>query len=204
MIRTLFLLFFLTSGLIAQAQGLKVLITEKKSGKRVVLMAQNRTADTLNVFLMVNAEGYRRSASKPVIKNIPPNSSVPMITLIELKAEPRHYTYDLIVNSLEDAKDLVFERQENDIERIVSGKLVIFTAEACEACETLIDRLTENRITHRAFDIHEEEVIYRQFLSYIERQLTEETKIRLPVIWNKDEVIFGYDNLESIVTILSD
>ncbi|MAP54748.1 MAG: hypothetical protein CL605_07595 [Altibacter sp.] len=190
------------SGLIAQAQGLKVLITEKKSGKRVVLMAQNQTADTLNVFLMVNAEGYRRSASKPVIKNIPPNSSEPMITLIELKTEPRYYTYDLIVNTLEDAKDLVFEQQENDIERIVSGKIIVFTAEACETCTTLIDSLTEERITHRTFNIHEEEVIYRQFLSYIERQLTEETKIRLPVIWNKDYVIFGYDDLEELLKVI--
>ncbi|NNM09630.1 MAG: hypothetical protein HKO61_10680, partial [Flavobacteriaceae bacterium] len=54
------------------SQGLKVLIKEQKSGKRLVLVAENKTQDTLNVFLMVNAEGYRRSASKPVIKNIPP------------------------------------------------------------------------------------------------------------------------------------
>lgn len=53
------------------AQQEQVLISEKKTGKRLVLMAENTTADTLNVFLMVFAEGYRRSADKPILKDIP-------------------------------------------------------------------------------------------------------------------------------------
>lgn len=56
------------------SQQEKVIISENKKGKRIVLMAENKTTDALNVFLMVFAEGYRRSADKPILKDLPPLS----------------------------------------------------------------------------------------------------------------------------------
>ena len=70
MLRKILFTFLAFSSFQMYCQELKVLISEKKSGKRIVLFAENRTTDTLNVFFMVNAEGYRKSASKPVIKDI--------------------------------------------------------------------------------------------------------------------------------------
>jgi glutaredoxin len=185
------------------SQDIKVLITEEKNGKRVVLFAENKTTDTLNVFLLVNAEGYRKSASKPVIKDIPPLSRIPMITLIELREEQLRYTFDLIVN--EEKRDLTFyaEKQAKDITRIISGRLVIFSLPNCEKCDSLSNRLTEQRLTHKVFNIKEDAIIYRQFMALIERDLTQEIHIRFPVIWNKDHVIFGYDDIDEIIEIVS-
>jgi len=185
------------------AQGLKVLITEKKKGKRIVLMAENKTADSLNVFLMVNATGYRKSASKPVIKNIAPGKKIPMITLIELAGETPQYTYDLIVNEEELDVNMNQDNQVKDIEKTIKDRLVLFSTSDCEKCTALSKVLTKKRIEHRVFEIHENPVIYRQFMTFIQSELTLETKIRFPIIWNKTETIFGYETLENVVTKLT-
>jgi len=204
MAKKLLFLILLCTTLSTYAQGLKVLITEKKKGKRVVLMAENKTADSLNVFLMVNATGYRKSASKPVIKIIGPGKKIPMITLIELAGEESQYTYDLIVN--EEQKDITIthEKQAKDIEKNIRDRVVIFSKEGCEKCIALSKTLTEKRIEHRMFDIAENPVIYRQFMTLIQSELTLETKIRFPIIWNKSYTIFGFEELESVVTELGE
>lgn len=183
------------------SQELQVLITEKKKGKRVVLYAENRTQDTLNVFLLVNADGYRKSASKPVLKNIAPKTKVPMITLIELSESPM-YTYDLIVNEEEFDLNFTYEKQATDIEKIIEGRLVIFSMPNCDKCNLLAATLENKRTPHKVFDITENAVIYSQFMAFIERSLTVETKIQFPVIWNKDHTIFGYDDLELLLNEL--
>lgn len=183
----------------AWAQGLKVLLKEEKTGKRVVLVAENLTLDTLNVFLLVNAKGYRKSASKPVIKNLPPQSKVPMITLIELANQESTYTYDLIVNEEENNFELSFNSQIKDIQKNIQGKLVVFTAPGCQKCEALSAELTSARMNHRMWDIKKDATIYKQFMAFIERSLTTETKVRFPVIWNRTEVIFGYEDLNQII-----
>ncbi len=181
------------------SQGLKVLISEVKTGKRVELFAENKTQDTLNVFLMVNAEGYRRSASKPVIKNIAPGAKVPMITLIEITGKESRYTFEMIVNDKDNDVNFSYDEPERDIERVIKGQLVIFSSDGCGKCTLLSELLDAQRVQHRIFNINEDAILYGQFMSFIERRLTVETKIRFPVIWNKDDVIFGYDDLESLL-----
>ncbi|MCW5520281.1 glutaredoxin [Aureitalea sp. L0-47] len=200
----LLLIILVLSAHSAWSQGLKVLIKEKKQGKRLELVAENKTQDTLNVFLMVNAKGYRRSASKPVIKNVPPLSEVPMITLIELSGVESMYTFDLVVNEKDSPMSFSYDSPERDIERVMIGKIVIFTAEACTKCTILSEKLDDKRIQHRIIDIHQDAMLYGQFMSFIERKLTSETKIKFPVIWDRDDVIFGYDELDDIVLRLSE
>lgn len=199
MIRITLVLFFVLSAAQGLSQGLQVLISEEKTGRRIVLMAENMTNDTLNVFFMVNAEGFRKSASKPVIKDIPPKTKVSMITLIELEDVPSRYTYDLIVNKEKRNLNFTYEKQAKDIQKLIEGKLVLFAMNNCEKCEQLAQHLQERRIAHRMFNITEDAILYNQFMQLIERDLKEETRIRFPVIWNKDRVIFGYDTLESIL-----
>ena len=184
------------------AQGEQVVISEKKTGKRIVLRAENKTADTLNVFLMVQSEGYRRSADKPVLKNIPPNSIVPMITLIELANVPSSYSYELIVNDTKKPIELDYGKEIVDIQNAIKGKIVIFTLPNCQKCTLLSTALVNNKTTHLSFDIAKDPVLYRQFMKFIENELTAETRIQFPVIWNKDHTIFGYDNLETLIAEL--
>ena len=184
------------------AQGEQVIISEKKTGKRIVLRAENKTADTLNVFLMIQSEGYRRSANKPVLKNIPPNSIVPMITLIELANVPSSYSYELIVNDTKKSVELDYGKEVVDIQNAIKGKIVIFTLSNCQKCTLLSTALVNSRTTHLSFDIAKDPVLYRQFMKFIENELTEQTRIQFPVIWNKDYTIFGYDDLETLIAEL--
>lgn len=176
-----------------------VVISEEKKGKRVVLFAENKTADTLNVFLMVHAEGYRRSADKPVLIDLAPRSKIPVITLIELRNVPSSYTYELIINERRMEIEMLPEKEVIDIENALRGKLVIFTMNDCEKCELLTTLLSSERIAYSEFSIHQDASIYKQFMKFVENELTSKTRIRFPVIWNKDQTLFGYDDLEKLM-----
>ncbi len=186
------------------SQDEKVLITERKKGKKVMLFAENTTKDTLNIFLMVNAEGYRRSASKPQLQDLPPHSKTEMITLIELTDTPSSYTYDLIVNGEQQGISLTHVRGTIDIEKTIAGKLVLFSEKECEKCTLLENILISNDTQFRNLDIREDEILYDQFIAFIHKKYPAKTKIRLPVIWNKNHVIFGYDNLEKLLSEIGD
>lgn len=185
------------------AQEEAIVISEKKTGKRLVLMAENKTPDTLNVFLMVQSEGYRRSADKPVLKDIPPKTKLPMITLVELTNIPSSYTYELIVNEKEKAIELDYGKEVVDIENVLKGKIVLFTLPNCGPCEILAKKLQDNRVSFRAFNIAEDPVLYKQFMKFIENELTESTRIKFPVVWNKTHTIFGFDDVDEIAEILN-
>lgn len=193
-------IIFLFMSLPFIGQEERVLITEEKNGKRTVLFAENTSRDTLNVFLMINAEGYRRSASQPQLRDLPPNSRTPMITIIERADVPSHYTYELIVNEKKMPIKIARDKTTIDIESIITGKLVIFTEDGCEKCDLLNTVLISQRVQFRNFDIGEDPVLYEQFIAFVNKKFPSKTIMRLPVIWNKDHVIFGFDELSEIMT----
>ena len=200
-ILTTFLLLFAVS---IYSQEARILLSEKKTGKRIVLIAENTTKDTLHVFLMVNSEGYRKSAARPVLKKVPPLGKTPMITLIEIQNIPSKYTYELIVSEKENNLNLDMDRKAKDIKKTISGKLVLFTMDRCEKCDLLEASLKTKNVKHRSFKIGEDPVLYQQFIAFITKDLREETKIKFPVIWNKNHTIFGYENLEEVLEKLAD
>jgi glutaredoxin len=196
-----FTLFICTLGL---SQQEKVVITEKKKGKRIVLMAENKTTDTLNVFIMLTAQGYRRSADRPVVMNIPPRKKVHVMTLIEMEDQESSYTYNLIVNkNLDNSLTLEPEEDVVDIENVLKGKVVVFSKTDCKKCDNLSAFLFRDQVNHRNFNISEDPKLYSQFMNFIDKELQETTKIRFPVIWNKTYTIFGYDDLEKTVEEIS-
>ena len=108
----------------------------------------------------------------------------------------------MIVNEKERALALDYENEASDVETMVNGKLVIFTNVNCQKCALLTNALLSDRTPHLTFNINEDPVLYRQFMSYIQDSLTAETRIRFPVIWNKDHTIFGYEDLEELLAKL--
>jgi glutaredoxin len=125
-----------------------------------------------------------------------------LTTLIELDGQESQYTYDLIINKERNDISIKFKPETRDIRSVVQDRLVLFVSPGCDHCDELSNALTERRITYKAFDIHKDPTMYRQFISFIERMLTSETKIKFPVIWNNDYAIFGYDDLETLITEL--
>ena len=99
------------SSIRAQQNG--VFIIEEKKTKRHLIYAKNTTTENRSVFLKVNAIGYRRTADRPTIKIIPPNSKVLLTTLIPLKNTKNSYTYIFTAN---------LELENLDVQRIKSNK----------------------------------------------------------------------------------
>ena len=196
---SVFLVFSCVMVSVSQSMNRTIEIIEKKRGKLTDLYAQNKTEDSLNIFFLVHAKGYRKSASKPIITIIPPFSSILLTTLIELTSEPSSYTYDLVING--DATETSFDYEDlpKDIIKIINRKIVLFTGINCEKCTELTTALDENKIRYDIIDINEKPVYYRQFIAHIQSELTVNTRIRLPLIWNKDYVIFGYDILDEVL-----
>jgi len=189
----------------AFSQSEQVRIYEVKKGKRLIIMAENTTQDTLNVFLRVLSEGYRRSADKPILKNLLPFSNTEMTTLIELKDVPSSYSYDLIVNDgLNNEIDLSYEPTVVDISSQLAGKLVIFTIDNCDKCSLLASLLEAQRIQHQSFNIQQDKTLYEQFMKFIGEPTQDNEKIRFPVIWNKDHTLFGFDDIQTVLKALAD
>ncbi|WP_299898902.1 hypothetical protein [uncultured Aquimarina sp.] len=75
-----------------------VYLVEDVQKKRTIIYVQNNTDSDKSVFLKIDPIGYRRSAQRPIIKNVPANSKVQMLILIPFTDQESSYTYDLIVN----------------------------------------------------------------------------------------------------------
>ena len=183
-----------------QAQEDRIIISEIKKGKRIVIYAENTTDETLNIFILVDSNGYRRSADKPILMDVPANRKLPVTTLIALNQPNASYTYELIINDeLDMTKNISYTKAAADIERVITDKLVLFSKVGCDRCTRLDEELKYRRIDFRNFNIDKDPVLYKQFMAFIQNTFTEKTQIRFPVIWNKDEAIFGYDELEKVI-----
>lgn len=104
------LLFYCLS---ISAQEKPVYLVEEKLKKRTILYVQNDTDKNKNVFLKVNPTGYRKSAHRPIIKNIPPKSKLQILILIPLTDVDSHYTYNLIVNEEAETIDVKRKKKRN-------------------------------------------------------------------------------------------
>jgi glutaredoxin len=203
LLHSLFTTILLLFSVIGYSQQDRIIISEVKKGKRIVLFAENTTDKTLNIFILVNANGYRRSADKPILIDIPSRKRIPLTTLIELNEPNASYTYELIINDeLDTTKEISYQKAASGIERVIKNKLVLFSKLDCDRCKQLDEKLNYRRISYRNFNIDEDPILYKQFMTFIQSSLTEKTQIRFPVIWNKDEAIFGYDNLDDVLSRL--
>jgi len=61
-------------------------LIEDKQAKRWLLYAQNNTDEEQEAFLIVQGEGFRRSADRPVIKKLPPIINQPQVAILALGA----------------------------------------------------------------------------------------------------------------------
>ena len=75
-----------------------VKIIEEVGNKKTLIFAKNENNESRSIFFKVNAEGYRRRADRPVIKQLPPNEKIHLITLIPLTDQKSNYTYTFVVN----------------------------------------------------------------------------------------------------------
>ncbi|MEW7280067.1 glutaredoxin domain-containing protein [Aquimarina sp. 2201CG1-2-11] len=162
--RILWVLFLIPISIYSQVKN--VYLVEEKQKKRTIIYVQNDSSTDKSVFLKINPTGYRRSAHRPIIKNIPANSKVQMSILIPLADTESSYTYNLIVNNELETIDVERDKtpqKEAPLSSIMGSEIIIFTRETCNKCETLISQLNKNHIKYREVNI-DTRTRYREFL----------------------------------------
>lgn len=148
------LLFCSISNILAQEK--QVRLVEDVQKKRTILYVQNDTDSDKSVFLKIDPIGYRRSAQRPIIKNIPAKSKVQMLILIPFTDVKSSYTYNLIVN--EELQNIDVKRQKEKPKEVSfrdtsKYDLLIYTEKNCTKCDTLTQKLKNEKIDFLEIDI---------------------------------------------------
>lgn len=88
-----------------------VTIVKEVQGKRLKFYAQNNTDETYELFFMIKSKGFRRSADRPMIKQIPAGRKVYLMNIIPLKGQDTSYT---IIKNYEksELRDLDFRKTD--------------------------------------------------------------------------------------------
>lgn len=182
--------FLITLGFLALANAQeketpKVELIEDKQPKRWLLYAQNNTDEEQEAFLIVQGEGFRRSADRPVIKKIPPREKVLMITLIPLRGETP--TYTRIFTYENDLQAINKRKGENDkeyvnIRPLKDDELTIFSENSCEKCAYLIQFLNKNHIKYRLLKVNTNDQVKKFMFDHLKKANYKSGLIDLPVV----------------------
>lgn len=195
-------LFFLIAPVYLFAQTPAVELIEDKQPKRWTLYAQNNTDIEQEAFLMVKGEGFRRSADRPIIKKVPPNSKVVMIILIPLKGATPSYTK---VFTFEEQLQTIKKRKgEGQKERVNllpvnPEQLTVFIENDCEKCTHLINYLRNKRIKHRPLNIKKNSAVFDMMWKHLKDSVSGGELIKLPVLMHKEKMYFDIISMEHFI-----
>ncbi len=184
------------------AQEKSVRLVEEKQKKRTIIYVQNDTDTDKSVFLKVNPVGYRKSAQRPIIKNIPAKSKVQMMILIPLTDVESNYTYDLIINQELETIDVdrsKSPKKEAGVASILKAENIIFTKKDCEKCIILISKLKAKHIKFREVNIDTKNR-YREYLwELLEQDNYDKNTVGVPLGVIKGKLYYPIDDLEGFV-----
>jgi len=178
-------------------------LIEEKQAKRWLLFAQNNTDQEKEAFLIVQGEGFRRSADRPVIKKVPPKSKVLMITLIPLKNTSPTYTtifnYD---DQLQAIRQNYGEQQEEhiNIRPIKDNELTVFIKEDCPKCDRLLSYLNKKRIKYRRLDILKHNKVQEFLLDHLKEVSLSSELIKLPVVFYQGRKYYNIVDMRSFIS----
>ncbi len=199
-----FLSFFIYGSAIAQNKHEFVILKEKTKGKRLELFAVNTNNISYDVFLRIETEDFRRSSTRPVLKTIPPNSEVRLITMVKLNGKEGIYNSTFIVNEI--TKELSIRKDHENFEvkldnALRNKKITIYTKDACDLCIETRQLLNSSNIPFTELSIEKDSTnligIAKEFKKYklIGKALT-------PVIKIEDSLYTSLKNKQDVIEAL--
>ncbi|NER17904.1 hypothetical protein GWK10_11825 [Spongiivirga citrea] len=187
---------------LAKAQDTtKVKIIEEKTKKRIMLSAENVTDKSHDVFFMVNATGFRRSASRPMIKTIPAKTKIHLITLIPLANVESKYDYRLIVQ--DKTTNIGIRKDHNPIKLKLPEELLVFTRKNHIPSQELIAQLKVEKITYEEVDFDETSV-HRELLNnhFIAKNINKDS-VKLPIVSFKKDIHLEVKTIDAVRKLLN-
>ncbi len=199
--RVAFFILFLPVFTLLKAQDTtKVKIIEEKAKKRIVLSAENITDKSQDVFFMVNATGFRRSASRPMIKTIPANTKVHLITLIPLANVESKYDYRLIVQ--DETTNIGIRKDRSPIKLKLPDELLVFTRKEHKRSQEFVGQLLDAKISFKEVDFDSSSV-HRELLSnhFIAKNINKDS-IELPIVSFKKDIHLEVKTIADLKSLL--
>lgn len=201
-------LLFISFHILAKAQQPpssqtdEVVLIEDKQPKRWLMYAQNNSEEEQEVFLMVQGTGFRRSADRPIIKRVPANSKVLMMTLIPLKGvEPVYskiFTYETNLQQIKRRKGEKDEEYVN-IRPLKDDELTVFIEEDCEKCDYLLQFLNTNHINYRRLDLGVNPKVKDFMFGHLRKATYKGGIIDLPAIMYQGRKHWSINNIQQFV-----
>ncbi len=193
---------FFFSTISSYAQTKTVYLVEEKLKKRTIIYVQNDSPQDRSVFLKINPTGYRRSAQRPIIKNIPANSKAQMQVLIPLADVESSYTYSLVINDELESIDIErskTSKKEAPLSSIMKAEVIIFTRKNCEKCERLTAKLDKNHIKYREVNI-DTKTRYREYLwELLDNSKYNKNSVGVPLSAINGELNYPIDDIDKFV-----
>lgn len=199
---TFFLFFFGT--VLSQNPHPYVTLEERIQGKRLELFAVNSDSKNYDVFLKVETEDFRRSSARPLIKVVPANSEVRLITLVKLKGKQGNYSTIFVVDEI--SKDLSIRKDREDfrikLDNALNQKnIVIYTKNACDLCLDTKEIFMKNNINYTEYRTDKDSTNLMRLIKEFQINNQKEQAIA-PIIKIEDSLYTNLRTKEDLINIL--
>ncbi|MFD2541966.1 glutaredoxin family protein [Lacinutrix gracilariae] len=180
-----YLFFFISVLSFAQNNHTHISIEKKESKKKVEVFAVNSSSTDYELFLKINATGFRKIANNTFTKVIPANSKVQMVTLLKI-SEVNNISFGMIVSEIEQ------EKQANAItftfaEDKKNKPVILFVKDYCDLCENTIKLFSDNNIIHTIYNIDEDLEYYQKVQQELLNRKNDKTSL-VPIIEIEDSI----------------
>ena len=180
-----YLFFFISVLSFAQNNHAHISIEKKESKKKVEVFAVNSSSTDYELFLKINATGFRKIANNTFTKVIPANSKVQMVTLLKI-SEVNNISFGMIVSEIKQ------EKQANAItftfaEDKKNKPVILFVKDYCDLCENTIKLFSDNNIIHTIYNIDEDLEYYQKVQQELLNRKNDKTSL-VPIIEIEDSI----------------
>lgn len=142
----------------ALGQESLVTVQEEQKGNRLAFYALNEDEKPFDVLFEVKGTNFRQSAAKPRLIRVPATSKVHLKTIILFREKTPQFTYTLKTNDSLSRRALKKEYSIIEVPpRPIKPKkhITIYTTPDCESCDSIIQKLNDNRYIFKRIDLNE-------------------------------------------------
>lgn len=201
------------------AQEKPVYISKTQEGNNIILKAHNDLDQAVRITLNIKSKGMNLSAGPKIIKAMPANSVVRLVTMAPVPGMQASYSYKLSSEILDPEEAVEIVRQfteqrvivknssrhrekqalENVDNNLPTDQVIVFIKEDCERCIELLDELKRNNINFTRYETGNEDETEQLMWDALLAYGVKEGKVLMPVVFYKEEVYYDIDEVATII-----
>lgn len=202
---TIFTFLLISVYSFAQNQHKHVKLTEEKKGKRITLYANNTDSLSYDIFLKVDTKDFRRSSTRPILRNIAPNSKIKLLTLIQLNGTEGKYNTTFIVNEVAYAIEVEKDHEGLDFkidEALKDKEVTLYTKNDCLICPDTKRILNNNKIAFTEYNIDKDSTNYLKIIKDFKNNTNKNFDNKIPVLKVNTAIYNKIESVEDFITAL--